>query len=144
MEQKTERRTKVKEAIREMGNIHHPINIKTGTLQTAAGMEDRFDEQFKIIHGCAKEAKLSESCLGLIEKAKRAFDAIVCYMKYFFIIYKAFFEGLRLSVEQNSFFNEFVFTLCYLKMIWRQLLRKVKEDHKELLQNLEARIRDAP
>ena len=37
-----------------------------------------------------------------------------------------------------------LFRSCYLKMIWRRLPKKAKEEHKQLLQSLEARIRDAP
>lgn len=143
-EQKAKRREKVKMAVREMGEIHHPIDLKTGALQTAVSMEGRFNEQFQIIHECATEANLSEPSIDRIEKAQRAFDAIVCYMKYFFVIYAAFVEGLRLGIEQESFFNEVIFPLSYLKMIWRRLPKKAKEKHKQLLQNLEARIRDAP
>jgi hypothetical protein len=32
-----------------MGRIHHPSDLKTGALQTAAGMGTRFDEEFALI-----------------------------------------------------------------------------------------------
>ena len=67
----------MKTAIREMGKIHHPINLKSGALQTAKEMEGRFNEQFKIIYKRAEEANLSEPSIERIEKAQRAFDAIV-------------------------------------------------------------------
>lgn len=143
-EQKAKRREDVKTAIRKTGKIHHPINLESGALQTAEGMECRFNEQFKIIHERAKEANLFEPSIERIDKAQRAFDAIVHYMKYFFIIYKAFIEGLRLSTEQEKFFNEVIFPLSYLKMIWKRLPRKAKEDNNGLLQNLEARFREDP
>lgn len=143
LEQRTKRREEVKAAVREMGKIHHPINLKTGLLQTAEGIESRFNEQFKIIHDHAEVANLSEPSIARIEKAQRAFDAIVHYMKYFFIVYAAFINGLRFSVEQAKFFNEVIFPLAYLQMIWRRLPKKVKEENRQLLQSLEARIRDA-
>ena len=143
-EQKAKRREKVKEAVREMGKIHHPIDLKNGALQTAEGMEGRFNEQFKIIHECAEDANLSEPSINRIEKAQRAFDAIVLYLRYFFSIYAAFTEGLQLSLEQERFFNEVIFPLSYLKMIWRRLPRKDKEQHKMLVQNLEIRMREGP
>jgi hypothetical protein len=143
-EQKSKRREDVKSAVREMGKIHHPINLKCGALQTAAEVEDRFNEQFKIIHERAEEAKLSELSIDRIEKAQRAFDAIVTYMKYFFIVYAAFVDSLKLNLEQEKFFNEVVFPLSYLKIIWRRLPRKAKKENSQLLQSLEARIRDAP
>src|SRR5205085_10356172 len=42
-EEKVERREKVQKAKREMGKIHHPIDLKTGKLQTANEMEGRFN-----------------------------------------------------------------------------------------------------
>lgn len=143
-EQKTKRREEVRAAVREMGKIHHPINLKTGSLQTAVDMESRFGEQFKIIYEQAKAANLSELSIDRIEKAQRAFAAIVCYMRFFFTVCAAFVEGLRLGIEQERFFNEVIFPLSYLKMIWRRLPKKTKEEHKQLLQGLEAKIRDAP
>jgi Family of unknown function (DUF6399) len=143
-EKRKKRREEVKSAIREMGKIHHPIDLKNGQLQTAEGIEKRFNEQFKIVDDCAKEAGLSERCGDRIDKAQRAFDAIVCYMKYFFTVYAVFVEGLRLSKDEEEFFTEVIFPLSYLKVIWRRLPRKSKEENKQLLQRLEARARDAP
>lgn len=143
-EQKAKRREEVKTAIREMGKIHHPIDLKGGTLQTVDGMERRFNEQFKIIHDCAEAANLSEPSINRIEKSQRAFSAIVMYLKYFFVVYAAFVEGLRLSIEQEKFFNEVIFPLSYLKMIWRRVSKKDKEQHKMLMQDLEVRMRDGP
>lgn len=65
-------------------------------------------------------------------------------MKYFFVLYVSFVNGLRLSFEQEKFFKEVIFPLSYLKMIWRRLPRKSKEENKWLLENLEAKIQDAP
>lgn len=143
-EEKSKRREEVKTAIREMGKIHHPIDLKTGALQTADGIKGRFTEQFKIIYECAEEANLSKPSINRIEKAQRAFSGIVDYMKYFFIVYAAFVDNLWLSISQEKFFNEVVFPLSYLKMIWVRLPRKVREVHKQLLQSLEVKARDAP
>lgn len=142
--EKEKRREEVKTAVREMGRIHHPIDLKTGELQTAASMEGRFNDQFKIIYDRAADAHLSESSIDRIEKAQRAFGAIVCYMKYFFVMFSAFVDGLRLNLEQEKFFNEVVFPLSYLKITWRRLPKTIKEENRQLLQNLEAKIRDAP
>jgi hypothetical protein len=143
-EQKAKCREDVKVAIKEMSSIHHPINLKTGVLQTANEMIGLFNEQFKMIQEHIKAAKLSESSIAHIKKAQRAFDLITQYMKYFFIIYTAFVENLRLDFIQEKFFNEVIFPLAYLQMIWRRLPKKSKKEKMKLLQNLEARIRDAP
>jgi len=137
-------REEVREAIREMGKIHHPIDLSTGKLQTAAGIENRFNEQFKIIREHAEEARLPESSFNRIEKARRAFDAIVRYVKYFFVVYAAFIADLKLSPEQEIFFNEVIFPLCYLKLIWRRLPKKSREEYEQLLRSLEIRIQEIP
>jgi hypothetical protein len=139
-----ERRKKVKDAKKQLGRIHHPIDISTGQLQTATAMKEKFDAQLKIIDEAAKEACLSASCLKRLEKAKRAFDAIVDYVKIFFIVYKAFVEGLRLNTEQERYFNEIVFPLSYLQMIWRRLPKKEREGLKSLRENLEIKLSVPP
>ena len=40
--------------------------------------------------------------------------------------------------------KEVIFPLCYLKMIWRRLTIRVREEHKALLKSLEDMLRDAP
>lgn len=89
--------------------------MSTGTLQTADGMKVKFDDQFKVIEEVVTEACLSQSCVKRIEKAKRAFDGIVGYLKYFFIVYAAFLIELRLCQEQEIFFSEVIFPLCYIR-----------------------------
>ena len=68
----------------------------------------------------------------------------LCYMRYFFVVYAAFVLRLQLNSEEEKFFNEVIFPLSYLRIIWRRLSRKAKEENREIWQNLEAKIRDAP
>jgi hypothetical protein len=143
-EKKKKRREAMKSAIKEMGKIHHPIDLRTGKVQTAAVMEKRLNQQLKAALEMAKEAKLSKSSIGRIEKAKKAFGGIVAYLEYFFVFYTAFIDNLWLDPEQEKFFKEVVFPLCYLKMIWRRLKKAVQEEHGALLKLLETKIRDAP
>lgn len=86
--------------------------MKTGALQTARDIEDRLNEQFEIIYARAEAANLSEPSMDRIEKAQRAFAAIVCYLRYFFTIYSAFVAELH--IEQEKFFNEVIFPLPFL------------------------------
>jgi len=144
LEWRKERRQKVKTAKKELGKTHHPIDLRTGKLQSAEIIKTRFDEQFKVIEACAQEAELSKSCEKRLEKARRAFDAIVEYVTFFFITYAAFLSRLDLEKDQERFFNEVIFPLSYLKIIWRRLQRKEKEELKLLRKALEDRLRDAP
>lgn len=144
LEIKKRRREITKEAIKELGDIVHPIDLKTGKLQTAMTVENRFNEQFNVIQKCAQEAQLSEPGLDHIEKAKRAFSAIGRYFEYFFLVFVAFIEGLSLNTEQESFFKETIFPLSYLQVIWRRLPKKTKGKYGQVLQSLGAKIRDGP
>ncbi len=140
LEKRKERNQKVKAAKKELGKIHHPINMSTGKLQTAEQMRVKFDEQLKIIEAMAQEACLSQSCLKRIAKAKRAFDGIVEYLKYFFIMYAAFVMELSLSQNDEEYFNEVIFPLCYLRMIWKRLSKKDREGYTKLRQELESKL----
>ncbi len=141
---KIKRRDDVKASVKEMGKIHHPIDLKTGTLQTAIGMKNRFDEQFKIIRKNVRDAKLGESSRDHLDKAQRGFEAMVIYLKYFFVMYAAFVSDLKLTPELEMFFNDVVFPLNYLKMIWRRLPKTGKMELASLLCSLEIRIRGGP
>jgi len=143
LEKRKERKHRVQTAKRELGKIHHPIDLITGKLQTAEIMKNRFGMQFKIIEEAVKEAELSKSCEKRIGKARRAFDAIIDYVSFFFIMYTAFIDDLRLEQDQECFFNEVIFPLSYLKMIWRRLQRQAKDELKPLKKSLEDRLREA-
>lgn len=140
----SKQREEVKNVVKEMSKIHHPIDFEDGNLQTAEKMEQRFSEQFKIVDKCVKRSGLSQKCQNRVDKARRAFVAIVCYMKYFFAVYAAFVGGLQLSKDQEEFFNNVIFPLSYLRLIWKRLPKHAKEDNKQLLQSLESRARDGP
>ena len=86
-EDRKERRNKVRAAKKELGRIDHPINLQTGKLQTADEVKKKFNEQFATIEGCAKEADLSASSIKRIDKARRAFDAILAYVSCFLIFF---------------------------------------------------------
>ncbi len=137
---RSKRRKKAKNAMKEMSAIHHPINIKTGKLQTATDVESQFNEQFEIIHECSKEAELSESSIGHIEKAQRAFGLMVVYMKWYFVMFNAFMDSLNLTVEERVFFCEVIFPLVYFKTNWRKFSKDEKKNIQEILNNLESKL----
>lgn len=143
LEKRRERRNQVQTAKRELGKIHHPIDLTNGKVQTAEAMKSRFEGQLKVIEQAVKEAELSKSCEKRIGKARRAFDAIVEYVFSFFIMYAAFVSNLRLEKDQEYFFNEVIFPLSYFKMIWRRLKKKEREELKPLKEGLENRLKEA-
>jgi hypothetical protein len=62
----------------------------------------------------------------------------------FFILYAAFVSDLKLQQDQEYFFNEVVFPLSYLRIIWRRLQRKERSELKPLREYLEKRLKEAP
>lgn len=143
-EAKKARKETVRAAIRKLGEVHHPIDLATGEVQTAQKIVECFNNQFEEIQKSAQEAGLKEPNFSRLEKAKRAFDAIACYLNYYFFVFSAFIEGLLLEPEQERFFKEVVFPWSYFCLIWRRLPRKMKEETKKRLDDLRAKIRDGP
>ena len=142
-DKRKERRKKVSEAKKELSRIHHPIDINTGKLQTAEIIKNRFDNELSAIESCANEAELSTSCQKRLAKARKTFDSIVGYVTYFFVLYAALVKELEFEEELEKFFNEVIFPLSYLTMIWRRLQKKQKEELKFLREGLERRLQDA-
>lgn len=138
-----ERSEKVRKAKKNLSKIHHPINLKTGKLQTAEEMKNQFDEEFTIIESCANEACLSQSCMDRLAKAKRHFAGIVVFLYSFFSWYTLFVDGYKLESEMRLFFDEVIFPLSYLKMTWKKLSKKDREEIQPLKAALEARLQQA-
>jgi len=141
-EERKKRREKTQEAKRELGKIYHPINLETGKMQSGEIIEKKFEEQFKIIDKNVESAGLIESSKDRVEKAKRAFALMVVFMKKFLIIFAATILNMQLNAEQEIFFKEVVFPLCYLNMIWRRLSKKEKEKLDKLLKNLQKKLQE--
>jgi hypothetical protein len=138
LEARQDRQKRMRNAKKELGKIDHPINMKTGKLQTAEEIKQGFDSQLKIIEQGAKEAALSESSIKRLEKARRAFDGIVGYVTAYFIWLSVFLGMLKLDEDEMKFFKEVVFPLNYLKITWRRLEKKEREQLMPLRENLEA------
>ena len=142
-EKKKQRREKTQEAKRELGKIYHPINLKTGKIQSASVVKRKFSNQFKTIRKSAEEAGLSFHSHDRIAKAERAFGLMVGFLKEFFLVLAALLLDMQLPIAQKRFFKEVVFPLSYLNMIWKRFPKKEKEKHAQLLKNLQEKLRNA-
>ena len=142
--EKKDRREKVKAANRKIGEIHRPINLETGELQSEEIVRTNFKDQVNIVKKCAKEAKLAKPCEDRIEKAERAFEEMATYMKNFFIVFFAFIRALGLTSQQEEFFKEVIFPLCYLRSILRRAPAKKRAKHQRLLRILEEKLCESP
>lgn len=136
-EARKERRKKVRVAKKELGRVHHPIDLRTGKLKTSEGAKDAFNKQLTIIEECAEEADLSPSCMKRLAKARRGFDSIWEYLAYFLVFFAVYMQNLKLTPKQELFFKDVVFPLSYVNIIWRRLSKKDREELQPLREQLE-------
>lgn len=139
-----ERSQRAKNARKELGRLVHPIDLTTGNVQTAEKMREKCDEHLGVVERCVEEAELSSSSKKGIRKAKRAFEAILVYVTSFLLWLAAFVEAMELSPEKEVFFNEVIFPLSYLQVIWKRLTKKQREELFPMRMALEARFEAAP
>lgn len=144
LEERTKRQEAARAAIKEMGTLHHPIDLATGKVQRMEAVEQGFNKQLKTLEEIAREAQLSQSCLERLEKAGRAFDGMLSYMKMILAVLAAYVGALGLNEEQRCFFMDVIYPLAYIRMIWRRLSRKERKRLKQLRDALDARIREGP
>ena len=144
LEERIKRQEAARTAIKATGKLYHPIDLTTGQVQTAGAIEQGFDHHLKTLRRIAEEAQLSQSCHERLEKARRAFDGMVSYMKMILAVLMAYVEALQLNDEQKRFFMEVIYPLAYLRMTWRRQPRKEREELKPLKEALEAKIREGP
>lgn len=139
-EERKNRGEETQKARKELGQIYHPINLKTGKIQSTTVVKKKIEEQIDTIKANAEDAGLANSSLEKIEKGRRAFHLMEEYLKKFFIFFIALMKNAKLSLEQRVFFKEVVFPLSYFKMIVRRLPKKEREQLKLLILGLEKKF----
>jgi hypothetical protein len=144
LEERSKRLEASRTAIKAIGNLHHPIDLTTGQIQTVEAIKQGFDNSLEALKRIAEEAQLSQSCHDRLEKARRAFDGMVNYIKLVLTVLAAYVGALQLNDEQKRFFIEVIYPLAYIRMIWRRQKRKEREKLKELKEALEIKIREGP
>lgn len=136
LEMRQERRRRAKKAVKNLGYVYHPIDLKTGKRKTAEEIKTGFSDQLNVIEECAREAELGLPCQKRLEKARRTFNAIASSLQLFFLFYLELVSSLKLCKKQEIFFNEVVFPLCYLESIWKRLKKKEREEFLDLMETL--------
>jgi hypothetical protein len=144
LEERQKRTEKVKEAKRALERIYHPIDIENGTVQTATDIKKKIDKQIQTIEDSAVEAGFSQGCMDRIAKAGRAFTSMIAFITTYLVMLNLFVDGLQLTQKQTQFFMRVVFPLAYLKMILKRQSKAGKEKFKQLIDRLEAKIREWP
>lgn len=75
--------TQMKQAIRKIGDLYHPVDLETGRLINPEEISSALDQCFFEIQTIATEAKLSSQCLKRIQKAKRVVPEMVSTIAFF-------------------------------------------------------------
>jgi hypothetical protein len=139
-----EEKRKVKEetqaAKKELGQIYHPIDLKTGRLQSPKAIKQKMQKQFQIIEENAEKAGLNQKSKWRIQKGARAFASMLEYYILFFTTLILLIKDANLNISQRKFFKEVVFPITYYKMIWRRLPKKDKEELLGIFTSLQKRF----
>jgi len=144
LEQRQERRFRLREAIKGIGKDYHPVDLKTGSIQSVEGicssLKTRFDEILKI----ATEADLNFRSLKQVAKAAKMIEPLKRYLFFFFLMLKDFTEKLFLDKEEASFFTGTLFPLAYMERIMNGMNKKAQVELQPVIDQLQCRVREGP
>jgi hypothetical protein len=103
-----------REAIRGVGEAYHPVDLLTGTPQSAAQVEQELSARFQEVEAVAHVAGLSERCQQKIAKAKRLLGAMVCTVAFFSREVAARLDGLGLTNAARKLVERQLVPAAYL------------------------------
>ena len=75
---------KVHTAKRRIGEVYHPVTLKTGKLQGSNTVEKLLKSCFTVIYKGA--STLSKRCIDRIDKAKRVLPEMIATIEFFFMM----------------------------------------------------------
>tara|TARA_B100000745_G_C20134809_1_gene388945 strand:+ start:356 stop:1789 length:1434 start_codon:yes stop_codon:yes gene_type:complete len=104
----------VKQAIRKIGDLYHPVNPETGQLLKPEEVSSALGKCFLEIQAIATEAKLSSQCLKRIQKAKRVLPEMVSTIAFFHFSINRKLKGVSLSPAVTKIVTEKMIPSFYL------------------------------
>lgn len=105
---------RMKQAVRKIGDIYHPVDLETGKLKGVEEVSDSLDECFTEIATIAVEAKLSERSIKRIKKAKNVVVDMVATIIFFHLTIQRKIEALSLSPAAKRVMFEKLIPAFYL------------------------------
>jgi len=87
----------MKQAIRMIGDLYHPVDLETGELKKTEGISKSLDHCFTEIETVATEATLSAQSLKRIKKARNVLPAMIATIAFFHFSIKRKVIDLLLS-----------------------------------------------
>jgi hypothetical protein len=121
---------RMKEAIREIGRVYHPVDLETGKLKESDEISDALEKCFTEIETVASRANLTERSLKRITKAKKVVVEMVATILFFHTSIKAQVEALSLPSGVEKGLMDTLIPGLYIKRAARQA--KTAEDRQRL------------
>jgi hypothetical protein len=113
--QAQQRRERARQSNRKLGEVYHPVDLKTGTLQSADTVKERLEGHIDEIAQIAREASLSEACHERIEKARRVIPLMVATVAFFHRQVHERIEALGLPAAEAQRVEQSLLPRAYLE-----------------------------
>jgi len=123
---------RMKEAVREIGKVYHPVDIETGRLKEPEEVAESLTKCFTEIETVASEANLGERSVKRTVKARKVVVDMVATILFFCMTIRAKVEALSLSPKVEMAVMEILIPGLYLQRISRQA--KSGDDRRRLNQ----------
>lgn len=123
-------REQVRESVRALGDIYHPINLKNGAKRTPHRVEKAILNEMLEIEMHAEAANLSENSIKKIEKAKRTIDSMQNTIEYFWTTTAMIMSSLNQNKEQKHIFERYLLPIIYINL---QIPKARDAEHKKEL-----------
>lgn len=96
---------RMKQAMRKISNIYHPVDLETGKLKEVEEVSNSLGQCFDEIETVATEAKLSERSFKRIKKAKNVVIDLIATVSFFHLTIQRKIEALSLppAIEKIMF-----------------------------------------
>jgi len=107
---------RMKQAVRKMGDIYHPVDLETGKLKGVEKVSAALDQCFAEIEIVAAEARLSERSLKRIKKAKNVVVDMVATIAFFHLTIQRKVKALSLPPAIEMIVFEKLIPAFYLRL----------------------------
>lgn len=141
LEQAQQRRQQARTDIRQVATVYHPYDVSTGTARTTESVQADLAFCMNRLERTARDARLSERGLQLLDKARGLTQALLLTLQFFITTCQLKVEALNLPPELEVLLQQHLIPAIYLDRVAersgkaeeRQRLRRLSE---ELLQPL--------
>jgi hypothetical protein len=143
LESAEQHQQRMKEAIRKIGKVHHPVDLETGKVRQSNEVSEALNECFIEIESVASEAKLLDRSLKKIQKAKKVVIDMVATVLFYYMSVQAKIEALSLPLKVEQAVMDTLIPGFYLKRVSRQAKsaderRRLHQKSLDMLQSLKS------